>query len=414
MPDFTWDANTARYRNERGSFVSTNAVIDQTNQRIDDGAQRLENFLSAIAGGRGNVNDLQDAVITELKNQHIQAAMLGRGGRDAMTQADYGRLGATLRQEYKFMRRFIEQAANGELSEAQIKNRLKMYSSGVWKSQQAGERSAHKAAGYTHKRRVLDPSAETCGDCEEYARIGWVPIDDKSLPDPGKGSICKSNCRCHWEFKIEGRQKRDTAPPDIDPLKPPPIRDAGQPGTAHYDRARNITPEFLSDLGAAPPGDDVMGHMFGFLEYDPETFTPRFNRGLVDDAFSDLQYEIYKIGRDNPRPDELATIRTRSAAILAAYDQRGDKFGIANRNRLQRLAFGDVEGEMLDEINKIKDNRIRTRGSGGGSRSYGSAQFMSAADADGAARLLENRMGQNARVLFNDTSQVDWSDVGNW
>jgi hypothetical protein len=86
-----------------------------------------------------------------------------------MTQADWGRLGAQLKQQYQYLRGFEQDLIDGRLSEAQAKARLQMYFNA---SRQAYEQGRAYAQG--------------------------VP----RLPAyPGDGStVCLSNCQCHWDL----------------------------------------------------------------------------------------------------------------------------------------------------------------------------------------------------------------------
>jgi hypothetical protein len=106
----------------------------------------------------------------QIKDAFISQYLLGRGGRAAMTQADWGRLGGILKQQYQYLQRFEQDLIDGKLTEAQARVRLQMY---IKDSIQAHERALATAKG--------------------------VP----QLPAyPGDGqTVCKANCACHWEYE---------------------------------------------------------------------------------------------------------------------------------------------------------------------------------------------------------------------
>jgi hypothetical protein len=195
----TWDPVTARYR-QGGRFVARDTVLAIVDDRINRGIDLASDYLAAVTDGGAPVEAWQTAMARELKRVHLHALASGKGGWDQLTQADYGRVGARLREQYAYLRNFAQEVADGQLSEAQIRARMAMYSRSARTALFDGELAAKRAAGFTQKRRVLNP-AEHCADCTSYAARGWVAIDDNSLPMPGKDSECRTNCKCDLEYR---------------------------------------------------------------------------------------------------------------------------------------------------------------------------------------------------------------------
>ena len=63
----------------------------------------------------------------QIKETHLAQYMVAAGGRNRMTAADYGRVGAALRTQYRFLNAFAGDILRGNLSDAQIKARANMY-----------------------------------------------------------------------------------------------------------------------------------------------------------------------------------------------------------------------------------------------------------------------------------------------
>jgi len=105
-----------------------------------------------------------------IKETFIAEYMLGRGGRAAMTQADWGRVGAMLKTQYQFLQRFEQDLIDGKLTEAQARVRLRMY---LNDSRQAYERALSEAMG--------------------VPRLPAYPGDGQTR--------CKANCQCHWAYE---------------------------------------------------------------------------------------------------------------------------------------------------------------------------------------------------------------------
>ena len=203
---FRWDTAAARYRDNRtGRFVAEQTIKNTfielgegTNSFAGYSQRNMTNITQRYLDGRIDLRGWQKAMRNEIKDSHIVSATAGRGGRNAMTQADWGRTGARLRQQYGYLDNLAWERYNGTVSDAQMMNRAKMYAGNNRTAYFDGKTAAMKASEMTEERRVLNP-AEHCADCIAYAGLGWQPIG--TLPEPGQGSACLSNCKCNKEFR---------------------------------------------------------------------------------------------------------------------------------------------------------------------------------------------------------------------
>lgn len=119
----------------------------------------------------------------EVKDLFISAYIAGRGGswREA-GPAEWGRLGAVLKRQYRFIRGFASDLATREppLTRAQILARTDLYAA---------------AASESFERGVA-------------AQVG---LNASVLPaQPGDGTtLCRSRCRCHWSIQILSKARGD-------------------------------------------------------------------------------------------------------------------------------------------------------------------------------------------------------------
>jgi len=171
--------------------ISESFMIDQIEMNI-------QNLTEAFIVGKISLPQWQERMVYEIKSGYIVLGQLGRGGKKLMTFSDYGRIGARLRQEYRFLERFAQEIKSGTLTANQILARAKLYARGPQVAYWENRLSAMADAGYTLERRVLHP-AEHCPDCIQYASRGWQTLG--SLPAPGMGSRCLHNCKCTKEFR---------------------------------------------------------------------------------------------------------------------------------------------------------------------------------------------------------------------
>lgn len=163
----------------------------------------IENLTRRFLDGLLELDAWQKAVAGELKQAHIVASILGRGGRDRMTYADWGRVGGRLRSEFRFLDNFAREILGGKLTAAQILARAGAYIDAARQSFFSAKTTSETEDGAEWEQRFLGAS-ESCDDCVRYAAMGRQPIG--TLPEPGERSICGNNCQC---VKIYGRDSGD-------------------------------------------------------------------------------------------------------------------------------------------------------------------------------------------------------------
>lgn len=196
---FTWDTSIARYRDRAtGQLVSESTVLDTVEGFATYAQRNMSNITQQYLDGKIDIKAWQQGMRQEIKDAHLVGAMAGRGGRDAMTQADWGRQGARLRQQYGYLDGLAWERVGGEVSDAQMMARARMYANKARTSYYDGQTAANEAAEFTEERRVLNP-AEHCDDCIGWANIGWAAIG--KLPEPGEASVCRANCKCNKEYR---------------------------------------------------------------------------------------------------------------------------------------------------------------------------------------------------------------------
>jgi hypothetical protein len=186
MPSFTYNSDTRRYRDaDSGRFVSPTRLIEARDLFADSQSAKAERLAARLASGDITVQEWLLRMRREVKQSYLVEYMLGRGGRHSMTQADYGRIGALLRNQYNYLQAFGEAVRTGQLSERQIAQRGGLYFSGAV---QAYERGRSEAFG-----GLVLPA---------------YPGDGRSAS--GAGTQCRANCRCHWTIKERDAEWRAT------------------------------------------------------------------------------------------------------------------------------------------------------------------------------------------------------------
>ena len=81
-----------------------------------------------------------------------------------------------------------------------VENRTKNYvSTPAYSWYNYGEMDDKRRLGYKQVRRILDPGAQHCQDCLDWAASEWQ--DFGILPPPGERCQCLFNCRCSLDYR---------------------------------------------------------------------------------------------------------------------------------------------------------------------------------------------------------------------
>jgi hypothetical protein len=203
LPGYTWDRQRSRYRSgETGRFVSREAVTGLLEQRVDSAEIRMGRLAAAYHAGEISPAVWAVQMREEVKNLHLQNIALAKGGWDRLTQQDYGRVGAAVKAIYPKIAGSTADVQAGTVSLPQLQARVGDYAGSARRLYYQAEREGLAAASggmVTIERRNLDPAAQHCGDCLDYAASGWQPVG--TLPVPGQACRCGSRCRCSIEYR---------------------------------------------------------------------------------------------------------------------------------------------------------------------------------------------------------------------
>jgi hypothetical protein len=195
---WSYDPISGRYRGENGRFLSKAAIEALVDGRIKKLNSQLQDFTRRLIDGNITIDQWQGSVREALKPAHLQAAMVGAGGKNALSQSDYGRIGQRLRSEYSYLQNFAADLLAGRVSGAMALARIGLYAASVRGSYWEGTTIRQEKQGYSLMRRILDPQAQHCQDCIDHAARGITPIG--SLPMPGQRCACRSRCKCRIEY----------------------------------------------------------------------------------------------------------------------------------------------------------------------------------------------------------------------
>lgn len=168
MP-WIYNPNTHNYRDTTtGRLIKAKDIVRISGENLDRTLPIAKQLAHLLVTDQLKLQDWELLMREEIKSLYIQQYLLGKGGVENMTPADWGSIGGMLRVQYQYLNAFAHDIKSGNLTEAQIAYRAQLY--------------------FNSARQAFSKA---------YARArDW----DELPAHPGDGTtICLTNCRCHWE-----------------------------------------------------------------------------------------------------------------------------------------------------------------------------------------------------------------------
>ncbi len=193
MPEpfsFTFDTGSARYRNTAtGRYVSNAQVTGLRDAFADRVMTRTDSIVSRLVSGDNTIADFESAMRQHVRDVHLAEYTLGRGGRAVMTQADYGRTGYYLRDQYGYLRKFRDEIAAGTLTDEQIKARARLYTEDAIGAFERGRKAAFDLAGIAYVKYVTAGDERVCPTCSPDSGKIFLLREVPAIPR-------HTRCRC--------------------------------------------------------------------------------------------------------------------------------------------------------------------------------------------------------------------------
>ena len=201
MPDYRYDAVQGRYLAPNGKPVPETTVRRAVDAVLDRGSARMRLLSTRLQAGGISLNDWEQGMLAEIKQTHTQAALAAKGGRAQMSRADYGALGARIREQYGYVRDFALDLQRGKQPrDGRLLARTALYAEAGRTTYYATLTREAARHGVQEGRRVLNP-ADHCAGCVREAARGWTPLEDLA---PIGSQECRARCRCRIEDRPAG------------------------------------------------------------------------------------------------------------------------------------------------------------------------------------------------------------------
>lgn len=166
---------------------------------LDRHAERLVALTKRLTSGQIDVARWQAGVREDLRQAYIQNYLLGIGGQGRLTKADYGAIGAMLREQLSHLKKFADELSSGKVSPAQAEARIRMYANSA---REAHERGRAKAWGEAKEVLwIVHQDKEACEDCLALGALGWQKREKLRTWPAAGDTRCLTNCRCELRYR---------------------------------------------------------------------------------------------------------------------------------------------------------------------------------------------------------------------
>ena len=168
-PLWYWDDSVDQYRDPvTGRFIGVAQMQDLREMFMDQQKAIMGDYTRAFMNDEITLTQYYNQVVANLKTTYIDLYAMGAGGRNNMSARDWGRIGAMMKEQYKYLRPLFELIEQGKISPAQAAARLSMY---INSANEALWKALTRDLGF---------------DLPAY---------------PGDGSTeCLTNCKCEWDI----------------------------------------------------------------------------------------------------------------------------------------------------------------------------------------------------------------------
>lgn len=203
LPEYRYNAAAGRYIAPNGQFVGQQVIRTELDKALDNVTDRLVSLSGDFRSGKIDGRTWQVESMKLIKQSHLIGGALEKGGWQNMTQADFGRVGQIVRQEYQYFNNLIKQLESGQQRlDGTLDSRMRLYGQAGRGTYHKFEREDRFTQGYDEERSILH-GRDNCKSskrpgCIEQAALGWQEIG-KMVPIGSR--TCLSNDRCSVSYR---------------------------------------------------------------------------------------------------------------------------------------------------------------------------------------------------------------------
>lgn len=206
MTDWRWNPAAHRYQAvDSGRFLSAAGSDQLRDHFLNLQRDRLAELADRLSAGDLSLGSWERQMRSSIKQLWTTEYAYGRGGRNAIIDANRAELGNLVTRQWEYLSGFARDLEAGLLTAEQVRARAQLYANAAVLAHAAGEAASFEDQDpSTIEELNRLGSSDSCRQCPDLTALGWVAFG--TLPLPGS-RLCKSNCRC----RISRRQKEIAA-----------------------------------------------------------------------------------------------------------------------------------------------------------------------------------------------------------
>ena len=193
-PSLRWDGT--RYRTPDGRYVSRAAIRRAVEESLGNLTRRTDSLADDLRAGRISLTDFRSELRETIKQTQMMSAEVAHGGRQQMTQADYGRVGQAVRRQYEYLEKWVNEIQAGAPLDNRLEPRAALYLKSARTAYVREEARLMSEKGWL--ARSVTRSAEHCAQCLAEEAKGLV--EPRFIVPPGERT-CLGNCRCFLQYE---------------------------------------------------------------------------------------------------------------------------------------------------------------------------------------------------------------------
>ena len=192
-----YDAETGRFRDtETGRLVARAAVRRSIEESLTNVARLTDTLADDLRAGRLSLTEWRVEMRSVIKTSQMMSAEVAHGGRQQMTQADYGRVGQQVRRQYEYLEKWVNEIQAGAPLNNRLEPRAALYLKSARTAYVREEARLMSEKGWL-ARSVTRP-AEHCAECLAEEAKGLV--EPRFIVPPGERT-CLGNCKCYLQYE---------------------------------------------------------------------------------------------------------------------------------------------------------------------------------------------------------------------
>lgn len=172
--DWEWKEEQYEYYNTEEDLIIGEEDKDLISvSLIDLSFKRILNITTEMVLRNISLQEWFGVSTTNIQDLVTMQYMFGVGGKNTLTDQRVFKIGTMVKKQREYFRKFAEEIKEGELSGAQVLQRIQMYGESVTEGYEV-------AKAHTHRVEMPEYPADGTQDCFTKCRCRWVYKDDPS------------------------------------------------------------------------------------------------------------------------------------------------------------------------------------------------------------------------------------------